>query len=356
MLWIVGPWHPPAWVTAHYGSSMVLRLPLLRLLLLPLLLSALLAAPALADSVWACVDQVSTDSYSSYLYNYLRTRTGDDRNEFTADHDAARDNIYSLFTSYGLDTTIQTGVYASRTYSNVVGVHLGTANPDEIYIVGAHYDSVGSPGADDNASGVAGVLEAARILSQYESDATIVFIAFDREEDGLFGSYAYAQSHAGDNIQGMISMDMIAYNPAGAYHDYASIYNNAASDPLGDALEAALTTYGGLTVARPGTMNSSDHYPFQQRGFQALLMIEYSWASNPYYHTATDTVDTADYLDYVFATDMTRGAVGLLADQAGTYAPEPTTTALMASALVALGVRLRGRRRVKVTLLRFPGS
>lgn len=321
------------------------------------LLAVLLVAPvAQADSIWACVNQVNVDSYTGYINNYLYTHLGDNRNENQPDHIAARNNIYTFFTTYGLDTSIQSGTYSGRAYNNVVGVHYGTTRPDDIYIIGAHYDSVSNPGADDNASGVAGVLEAARVLSQYQSDATIVFIAFDREEDGLIGSYGYAGLHAGDNIRGMLSLDMIAYNPAGATHNYARVYNNAASGPLADQLQSTVETYGGLTVARPGHIGASDHYPFQLRGFQAVLLIEYSVFQNPHYHKATDSVDTPGYMDYVFGTKMTRGAVALLADEAGTYAPEPTTTALMVSALVALGARVRGRRRVRITLLKFPGS
>ncbi|MCE5238169.1 M28 family peptidase [bacterium] len=327
-----------------------------RLLALSLLLLLALSPLAHADSILACVDQVSVDSYSDYLYNYLYTSDGDSRESGAAGYAGAQQNIYNLFSSFGLDTSLQSGSISGTSYTNVVGVHYGTTNPDQIYVIGAHYDSVGNPGADDDASGVAGVLEAARILSQYNSAATIVFVAFDSEEDGLIGSQGYVSSIAGANVMGMVELDMIAYNPAGTYNDYARIYGDSASSAWKSALASALTTYTSLTVSVMGEMDASDHASFEAAGYDSALLIEYNASSNPYYHRPTDSVDTAGYIDTLYATQMTSGVVALMADEAGTFAPEPTTTALMVSALVALGARVRGRRRVNVTVLRFPGS
>ena len=170
----------------------------------------LVSFPAFS-SVLDIVNEVSVQSYTDFMQNSLYTHTGDDRG-FGAEHDLARTNIVDAFTSYGLSTSLEGFAYSSQTYYNVVGVLPGTTRPNDIYIIGAHFDSVSNPGADDNASGTAGVLEAARVLTQYNFEATLVFIAFDREEQGLVGSNAYATSHSGDNILGMISLDMIAYN------------------------------------------------------------------------------------------------------------------------------------------------
>ncbi len=323
---------------------------------LSLLLLLALSPLAHADSILACVDQVSVDSYSDYLYNYLYTSDGDSRESGAAGYTGAQQNIYDLFSSFGLDTSLQSGSISGTPYTNVVGVHYGTTNPDQIYVIGAHYDSVGNPGADDDASGVAGVLEAARILSQYDSAATIVFVAFDSEEDGLIGSQGYVSSIAGANVMGMVELDMIAYNPAGTYNDYARIYGDSASSAWKSALASAMTTYTSLTVSVMGEMDASDHASFEAAGYDSALLIEYNAFANPYYHKPTDSVDTAGYIDTLYATRMTTGVVALMADEAGTYAPEPTTTALMVSALVALGARVRGRRRVNVTVLRFPQS
>jgi Zn-dependent M28 family amino/carboxypeptidase len=150
------------------------------------------------------VGQVRQASYTDFLDNHLYTHNGDNRGIGGTEHDLAQAEIRSAFSSFGLNTTLESFSYDSHTYSNVVGVLPGTVHPDRVYIVGAHYDSVGNPGADDNGSGVAGVLEAARVLSQYKFESTLVFVGFDREEQGLIGSYAYANAHKTDNIRGMI--------------------------------------------------------------------------------------------------------------------------------------------------------
>ena len=158
------------------------------------------------------------------------------------------------------------------------GDEAGNDLPDQEYIVGAHYDSVSNPGADDNASGVALVLEAARILSQYDSAYTIRFIAFDREEQGLHGSSAYASAHAGDNILGMVNLDMIAYNPDGANKNKVRLYDYIVGGAIKSDLITAFDTYGsGVVAVDSGQNGQSDHRPFEQQGFDAAVeMIQNS--------------------------------------------------------------------------------
>ena len=287
-------------------------------LLLALFLPGL---PALASPTSDIVAEVSQFSYSSYLNSSLYAHTGDNRG-YGAQHDLARTNIYNAFQSFGLTTSLDPFTYNSNTYYNVVGVLPGKTHPDQIYIVGAHYDSVNNPGADDNASGTAGVLEAARVLSQHAFESTLVFIAFDREEQGLYGSHHYADAHASDDIRGMISLDMIAYNPAGTHHDKAYVYWYSYSSPIVNDLADSLATYGGIT-AEIGNMNSSDHTYFATHGFDSALLIEHGWSNNPYYHKSTDAIETPGLIDYDYATRMTRGAVGYLAEEAGPIIPEP---------------------------------
>ncbi|UCC30414.1 MAG: M28 family peptidase [Phycisphaerales bacterium] len=136
---------------------------------------------------------VSEQNYRHYLDDMLYTHDGDDRG-FGPEHDLAQANIVSVLTSFGVTVELEPFLFdadydgTDETYYNVVGTMTGTTYPGQGYVIGAHYDSVDNPGADDNASGVALVLEAARVLSAYESDYTIRFVAFDREEDGLIGS------------------------------------------------------------------------------------------------------------------------------------------------------------------------
>jgi Zn-dependent M28 family amino/carboxypeptidase len=296
-----------------------------------------------ADLVSNVVSQVSQGTYQSYLDNLLYTHNGDNRGISGAQHDLARANIHSQFTSFGLQTSFDPFPYNGNTYYNVVGVLPGTSRASQYYIVGAHYDSVGNPGADDNASGVAGVLEAARVLSQYDFEASLVFVAFDREEQFLYGSQDYANEHWNDNILGMISLDMIGFNYSAG--NTASIYGRPASLALKQALANAMTTYGeGLTATIFGQWDASDHAPFEWQGFQAAMLIEGGWSQNANYHQPTDSVDTPGYFDYLFATRMTRSTVGYLATVA-VIVPEPATAALLGGGLVWLIVLRRTWRR-----------
>jgi Zn-dependent M28 family amino/carboxypeptidase len=298
---------------------------------------AVCRAAADAPTVLDVVNQVAQSSYTSYLNNSLYTHTGDDRG-YGTQHDLARTSIYNSFVSLGLETSLSPFTYSSSTYYNVAGILRGTTLPNEYIIVGAHYDSVGSPGADDNASGCAGVLEAARAMSQYTFQRSIVFMGFDREEQGLIGSSAWASAHAGWDIKGMVSLDMIAYNPAGPTHDTALMYGRTAA--IQNALAAALRDYSGITAAGAGPYDASDHAPFEWNGKPATLLIEGAVWSNPYYHQPSDSVDTLGYIEYDYATRMTRGTVAYLAAEAY-YSPEPSTLVLL---ILAGALRLRRRR------------
>ncbi|MCU0595157.1 MAG: M28 family peptidase, partial [Desulfobacterota bacterium] len=271
--------------------------------------------------ILALLDQISQASYTDIHQDLLYTHLGDNRGLTGAQHDLARDNIFDYFEDLGLATSLDPFTYSSKTYYNVVGVQPGAVRPNDIYILGAHYDSVNNPGADDNASGVAAVMEAARILSTFEFDATLVYIAFDREEQGLVGSTSYANKHASDNILGMISFDMIAYNPAGANHNTLRIYDgDGTDDPIMQEMLDSFNALGygrGITAVDSGSIGQSDHAPFDQRGFEAVLLIEYGVWSNPYYHKSTDAVETANFLDYTFATSITAGGAGYMVSQAG---------------------------------------
>ena len=273
------------------------------------------AYPARASELGqAAADQVSQDSYDEFLDLWLYTHVGDDRG-YGPEHDLARDNIVYLLESYGLDVTLEPFSYSSSTYYNVVGTKLGTVYPDQVYIIGAHFDSVSNPGADDNASGVALVLEAARILSQYPSDYTIRFIAFDREEQGLIGSSAYVAAHSADDILGMVAADMVAYDPD---TNHCNIYGRTASNPIKTALGDAVAEYGdGLTYTIGGDTPYSNHAPFESQGFQGCLLIEGEVWSNPFYHTQQDSYEQPGNLNFPYAVKMVRSAVGFLVDQAG---------------------------------------
>ncbi len=297
--------HPSKNISRHLWGTRAITL-------MVLAVAAVLAAPraVVAGPVEDLVAQINIASYRHILDDMLFTHDGNNRG-YGADHDPARQNIFDHFESLGLTTSLFGFSYNGQTYYDVVGVHEGYLRPEQIYIVGAHYDSANTPGADDNASGTACVMEIASVLASHRFEATIVFIAFDREEQGLIGSNAYATAHSSDDIRGMISADMIAFNPGGA--NRAAVYGRDASNPCKQALADCLTLYGGIQPVIYGAMDRSDHASFERQGFQAALLIENEWGSNPNYHRSTDSVDTPNYIDYSFAANMTRSVLGWLA-------------------------------------------
>ncbi len=265
-------------------------------------------------------------------------------------HDAARDYIKSRLESFGLETRLDpfwfTRTYGSATYvytncNNVIAVQYGTASNAGWHIVGAHYDTVdtgqfleNSPGADDNASGTAAVLELARVLSGFRFRDHIIYIAFDAEEKGLKGAWHFVDAHTtGDvtdtnriqrsDVRGMISLDMLAYNPGGSDWNKTRIYGGSPSSsaPIQVALKHALTNYTPIAVYPSGHIAASDHHPFHVRGMDACLLIEYAVWSNPHYHKETDSIDTPGYIDYDYATELTRGVAAYLCEQAGIILP-----------------------------------
>ncbi len=130
-------------------------------------------------------------------------------------NDKAADYIQQKLEYYGLEVFNQSFGSIGR---NVYGVQTGTDYPNQKYIICAHYDDMPSgtlaPGADDNASGTAAVLETARVLSQHSFPFTIIYALWDEEEQGLIGSAYYAAQAAsnGDSILGVINQDMIAWD------------------------------------------------------------------------------------------------------------------------------------------------
>ncbi len=249
----------------------------------------------------------------------------------------ARLYLIDAFEAMGLTVSVQ------GDYMNVVGELTGTTTPETIYVIGAHYDHLEGdrPGGDDNASGTAGVLEAARVLSRYRFESTIRFIGFNAEEDGLAGSKDYVNGHvlpAGENIAGMINLDMIL-RPGSDVDPHTIIdaeveakADHPPSVAWGAAfLQAAADHVPALIVNDTliDTESTSDNDPFRDAGFPAILVIENSlpdfWDANMHYHTSEDASDrlandsgspTGVTYDYAFATEVTRAAVALIAQEA----------------------------------------
>jgi Zn-dependent M28 family amino/carboxypeptidase len=249
----------------------------------------------------------------------------------------ARLYLQDQFGAMGLTVSVQ------GSYLNVVGELTGTTTPENIYVIGGHYDHLEGdrPGGDDNASGTAGVLEAARALSQYRFESTIRFIGFNAEEDGRAGSKDYVNSHvvpARENIVGMINLDMIL-RPGSDVDPHTLIdaeVEAKADHPPSVAwaeafLQAAARYVPSLIVNDTiiDTESTSDNDPFRDAGFPAILVIENSlpdfWDANAHYHTFEDASDrlandpaspSGVTYDYAFATDLTRAVVAFIAQEA----------------------------------------
>ena len=178
---------------------------------------------------------------------------------------------------------------------NVLAQKTGTEYPDQQYMICGHYDDMPSgslaPGADDNASGTVGVLEAARILADTDTKYTIIFALWDEEELGLIGSNNYAEDAAdnGDDILGVINLDMIAWDSNDDY--MVSISTNSLSTDFTNDFVDIFNLYTPEIQHNFVSITASDHSSFWNEGYPALLLIEDMDDFNNYYHTTADDID-----------------------------------------------------------------
>lgn len=279
-----------------------------------------------ADHVEDMVAAVSEDSIKFYIQHLEDYET---RYSSTDNYDTACNWVEDKFEFWGLSAEQQTFPMSSYDCQNVIGELTGKTDSTKIYIICGHLDSTSpspstnAPGADDNGSGSTAVLEAARIMSEYDFDYTVRFIVFGGEEQGLYGSdyYASQASAAGDDILGVVNLDMILYAPPG--HDVVWVPYDTQSNDLALAMEAICDTYvPALNVDieyNPG-ITYSDHSSFWNNGYPALLGIEEEVFSNPYYHQTTDIL--ANYMTYFpFGTNCVRGSMATVAHLAQPIGP-----------------------------------
>lgn len=315
-----------------------------------------LAGSAVADQVSDILSQATLPEFQSYL----RVLTGMDPlpgdppvylpNRYATSQNARRAGSWLMnqFTSWGYSVTNPS--FDSAYSPNVVAERVGTTHPQDIYIISAHYDSVqAGPGCDDNGSGTAAVMMAARILAQQSFQATVRFVAFSGEEQGMVGSTAYATAahNAGESIAGVINLDMLLH-PAFDNHstsDYdLDIEGNAASLGLNQYLAGQFAAYTPIAVqVHTNDDEGSDEYSFWQHGYVAVGVSEnttheIAYGSNSVYHTANDVMTHPDF-DWPFALEATRGSMAGLIGLAG-LAPEPGA----ALSLLFLTVLVRVRR------------
>lgn len=224
----------------------------------------------------------------------------------------------------GLEVRVETfrsyGVEVANLYAEL----RGTKTPQRVFVVGAHYDTVpDTPGADDNASGVAAMLEMARALSEAPLPITVRFVAFVNEEPPFFhdetmGSLVHARNSQtrGDELIGMWSLEMLGYYndaegsqgyPAGLglmlpdRGDFIGFVSNLRSRSLLQQSIKAFERAGripaiGLSAPTWITgVDFSDHWSFWQIGVPALMVTDTAFMRNPHYHEPTDAPATLDY-------------------------------------------------------------
>jgi len=238
----------------------------------------------------------------------------------------AADYIEEKFRSYGCDVKRQPFTYQRNTYYNIICEITGTKSAkDGILVIGAHYDTViGTPGADDNASGVAGLIELARLAALKPLQRTVRFVAFSLEEPPVFmtkdmGSYIYAKSlrDKGTKVYGMISLEMLGYysdRKGSQYYplpifkwfypdkgNFIAFVGNISSRSFTKKIKHSFKSVSSLPVESLNTVslipgvNFSDHWGFWEFGYPAFMITDTAFYRNPNYHAQGDTPDTLDY-------------------------------------------------------------
>jgi Zn-dependent M28 family amino/carboxypeptidase len=270
----------------------------------------------------------------------------------------AADYIKDGLESLGYETDEHHFVEDDRTYRNIIGLRRGTRYPDERVIVLAHYDTVPeTPGANDNASGVAAMLELARVFQSLAFEASVLFVGVNLEEKkwGVKGQRArlagtdhtlargskalaaHARANAWD-IRGVITFDEIAYagdsvaqrTPEGMPFElpqvgnFVGIIGNDHSKEWVEGFVHAIERYHiplpcvPLVVPGNGQVlldtRRSDHARFWDVGYKAIVVNDTVNYRTPHYHKASDTLET---LNLDFATRVCRASGGLVIDMAG---------------------------------------
>lgn len=254
----------------------------------------------------ALMDSVSTDSIEAtitHLCSYY-TRRCDSR--FIYD---VQDWLYDRFLGLGLDTVVKHDFklnkpgFPEETGDNILAIQWGTKTPEEFVVCGAHYDSwnddgsdpdtIRSPGADDNATGVAGIWETARLLSKYKFDRTIIYANWCAEEIGLLGSEAYAKECAENqmDIVGYFNMDMNGYLSEGSDIHMHVVYVNQDSLLANMFFDVCHVYFPDMFVCQNWMpYGDSDFSSFNRSGYPALHPFEDVNASSPFIHTRLDVL------------------------------------------------------------------
>ena len=285
------------------------------------LIPAFLGMPAPADTR---MEEIKQNLVSSV--DFLSREIGERSWRDTDKLGRVASHIEEKFRAFGCKVKRQPFTYKKNTYYNIIGEIRGTGKADDgLLIIGAHYDTVrGSPGADDNASGIAGLLELARLAAAHPLQRTARFVAFCLEEPPVFmtsrmGSYVCAKGmkEEGTRIQGMISLEMLGYfcerpgcqrYPLPGFKlfypdcgNFIAFVGNIASKPFTMRVKRAFMSASPLPVESlnavsviPG-VSFSDHRSFWKFGYPAFMITDTAFYRNPYYHGPGDIPSTLNY-------------------------------------------------------------
>jgi len=256
------------------------------------------------ETILGYISETVTDTLMAYIQtmeNFV-TRRCDHANSILA-----QNWIKSKYESYGLDVSIHTlnpvvhpwwgGTVQS---GNVIAIQHGTEFPDEYIVCGGHFDSFayqssqGEPGADDDATGVAGIMETARILSQYQFKRSIIYCAFTAEECGLYGSGQFAQKclNEGKNILGYFNLDMTGYLTPGSPIHFCLIYPNPALTLADYFVNVCDFYFPTVPITRHSNLSwgDSDHTSFNNKGYKGIWWFEDINEDSPFIHTPNDKI------------------------------------------------------------------
>ncbi|MBI4412835.1 MAG: M28 family peptidase [candidate division NC10 bacterium] len=257
---------------------------------------------------------------------------------------AAGERLEGEFRALGLAVRRDAFRYWGRSYFNVVATLPGDSPRRPALLLGAHYDAMaGTPGADDNASGVAVMLAAARALAGLRAAAPIEFVGFSLEEPQIgFDRYRHGSRHFARRAwwgrrryAGVFVLEMVGYTdrrpgsqavlpqlrrPVPSTGDFLAAVGTRRARPLLQRLEAARAYVPELSllthqVALRGFLlppsRWSDHAPFWDRGYPAVMLTDTAFLRNPHYHQPTDLPET---LDYAFMAAVARLVIGAVAE------------------------------------------
>lgn len=255
--------------------------------------------------------------------------------------DEAAGYIVAQLESYGYRPESQEYTVSGRSVGNIIARKEGLKKPEEVIVVGAHYDTCFNPGADDNASAVAGLLELARTLAGEETDRTIKFIAFVNEEPPFFksenmGSSVYAKKARGrgEDIKAALILEMIGYYSDkpnsqkypplfGPFYpnrgDFVCVVGSCRHRRLVRKVSAIFKKNSAFpveTVVAPSFVpgvDFSDHWSFWREGYPAVMVTDTAFYRYAHYHQPTDTYEKLDYESMAAVVEGLRGVVAELA-------------------------------------------